>query len=105
MKIQGKEIIADDGMLIRRIGQGMGFKKCILLSGETEKDFEEAESFPEDETVPYKDQVVTLIRERYSTDDELAILRQRETKPEEFKAYDDYCEACKAQVKQELGMV
>lgn len=105
MKIQGKEIIADDGMLIRRIGQGMGFKKCILLSGETEKDFEEAESFPEDETVPYKDQVVALIRECYSFDDELAILRQQNRKPEEFAAYDDYCEACKAQVKQKLGMV
>lgn len=37
MKIQGKEIIADDGMLIRRIGQGTGFKKCILLADETEK--------------------------------------------------------------------
>lgn len=49
MKIQGKEIIADDGMLIRRIGQGTGFKKCILLADETEKDFEEAESFSEDE--------------------------------------------------------
>ena len=53
----------------------------------------------------YEEQVVTLIRERYSTDDELAILRQRETKPEEFKAYDDYCEACKANVKQKLGIV
>lgn len=49
MKIQGKEIVADEGMLIRRIGQGTGFKKCILLSDETEKDFEEAELFPEDE--------------------------------------------------------
>lgn len=53
----------------------------------------------------YEEQVVTLIRERYSTDDELAILRQRDTKPEEFKAYDDYCEACKANVKQKLGIV
>ena len=26
-------------------------------------------------------------------------------KPEEFKAYDDYCEACKANVKQKLGIV
>lgn len=105
MKIQGKEIVADEGMLIRRIGQGQGYTRCLLLPGETEKDFEEAESFPEDETVPYKDQVVALIRERYSFDDELAILRQQNRKPEEFAAYDDYCEACKAQVKQKLGMV
>ena len=105
MKIQGKEIVAEEGMLIRRIGQGQGYTRCLLLPGETEKDFEEAESFPEDETVPYEEQVVALIRERYSSDDELAILRQRDSKPEEFKAYDDYCEACKATVKQKLGMV
>ena len=53
----------------------------------------------------YEDQVVALIRECYSFDDELAILRQQNRKPEEFAAYDDYCEACKAQVKQKLGMV
>lgn len=49
MKIQGKEIVADEGMLIRRIGQGQGYARSLLLPGETEKDFEEAESFPEDE--------------------------------------------------------
>lgn len=60
---------------------------------------------PEPAPVPsYEEQVVALIRERYSSDDELAILRQRDSKPEEFKAYDDYCEECKATVKQKLGM-
>lgn len=105
MKIQGKEIVADEGMLIRRIGQGSGYTRCLLLSGETEKDFEEAESFPEDETVPYEEQVVALIRERYSADDELALLRQRDTKPEEFEQYFNYCEECKSTIKQKLGMV
>ena len=42
------------------------------------------------------------IRKRYSISAELAILRQRDTKPEEFKAYNDYVEACKAAVKAEL---
>ena len=53
----------------------------------------------------YEDQVVALIRERYSADDELAILRQRDTKPEEFEQYFHYCEECKAAVKQKLGML
>lgn len=53
----------------------------------------------------YEDQVVALIRERYSADDELAILRQRDTKPEEFEQYFNYCEECKAKVKQKLGML
>ena len=53
----------------------------------------------------YEEQVVALIRERYSSDDELAILRQRDSKPEEFKQYFNYCEECKTTVKQKLGMV
>ena len=105
MKIQGKELVADEGMLIRRIGQGAGFKKAILLFGETEKDFEEAESFPEDETVPYEEQVEALIAERYSLKNEIALLRQQSRKPEEFKAYDDYCESCKNTIKHKLGMI
>ena len=36
-----------------------------------------------------------LIREQYSLSNELAVLRQRDTKPEDFKAYNDIAEACK----------
>lgn len=50
MEIKGNQIYADEGMLIRRIGQGTGVTKCFLLPNETEKDFEEAESFPEEQT-------------------------------------------------------
>ena len=39
--------------------------------------------------------VEALIREQYSTSDELAIQRQRGTKPEVFIEYNDFCEACK----------
>ena len=50
----------------------------------------------------YEARVVELIRIRYSVDDELAILRQRNTKPDEFAEYNDYCEQCKAQAKEEM---
>lgn len=43
------------------------------------------------------------IKRRYSTSDELALLRQREEKREEFLAYHAYAEACKAEAKAELG--
>lgn len=49
----------------------------------------------------YEERVVQLIRERYDLDAELAILRQRDSKPEEFAQYNAYCEQCKAQAKQE----
>ncbi|MBQ8345349.1 MAG: hypothetical protein IJY42_03680 [Clostridia bacterium] len=38
------------------------------------------------------------IRRRYTVSAELALLRQREEKPEEFDAYHTYAEACKAEV-------
>lgn len=47
----------------------------------------------------YKAKVVELIRQRYSIDDEAAILRQRDTKPEEFAAYNTYAEECKAEAR------
>lgn len=53
-------------------------------------------------TPTYEERVVELIRIRYSVDDELAILRQRDTKPDEFAEYNAYCEQCKTQAKEEL---
>lgn len=53
----------------------------------------------------YEQQVVALIREKYTSDDETALLRQRDTKPEEFEEYFAYCEECKKTVKQKLGII
>lgn len=50
----------------------------------------------------YKSRVVALIRARYDQDDENAILRQRDTKPGEFAAYNAYVEDCKAKVRAEM---
>lgn len=51
-------------------------------------------------TIPYEQRVVARIRERYSVDDELAILRQRDTKPDEFAAYNEFVERIKVEEKQ-----
>lgn len=57
---------------------------------------EEEQPIPE---MTYEEQVVAKIRERYSIDDELAILRQRDTKPDEFEAYNAYAESCKEEAR------
>ena len=44
------------------------------------------------------------IRARYAVGDELAIVRQRDRKPQEFAEYDAYCEKCKREAKEELGL-
>ena len=51
------------------------------------------------EPIPYEQRVVSRIREVYSIDDELAILRQRDTKPEEFAAYNSFVEKIKSEEK------
>lgn len=50
----------------------------------------------------YEDEVVRLIRRKYSLSKELAIMRQRDKKPEEWEAYNAYCEECKAEAKKEV---
>ena len=49
--------------------------------------------------IPYKDRIIARIREVYSVDDEIAILRQRDTKPEEFEQYNAFVEQIKMEEK------
>lgn len=60
---------------------------------------------PDEEVIDnrsYEEKVITLIRQKYSLEQELAIQRQRDTKPEEFQEYFNYCEECKQKVKDNL---
>ena len=52
----------------------------------------------------YEELVVQKIRLRYDLNSELSILRQRDTKPQEFAEYNSYCEACKAEAREELNL-
>jgi hypothetical protein len=53
----------------------------------------------EDEVIvtPFKDRVISRIREFYSIDDEIAIIRQKDSKPEEFAEYNAFVERVKAE--------
>ena len=56
------------------------------------------------EAVPqpsFKERVIERVREVYSVDDELAILRQRDVKPEEFAEYNAFVEKVKAEERGE----
>ena len=49
------------------------------------------------------DQLVSdLIRAKYTIDQEIAINRQRDTKPEEFQEYFDFCEQCKIKAREQI---
>lgn len=68
-------------------------------------EYEEAPETTEDGTetphVPmdYGETVNELIRRKYTLSEELAILRQRGTKAEEFEAYNAYAESCKGEAR------
>lgn len=70
----------------------------IVYEYEAIPEMPEEEEMPVPE-IPYEERVVAKIRERYSVDDELAILRQRDTKPDEFEAYNAYAESCKEEAR------
>lgn len=53
----------------------------------------------------YEHLIIKAIRKRYTVNQELAILRQRDTKPNEFEQYNAYVEECKLAIKKELGMI
>ena len=48
----------------------------------------------------YETYVEKLIREKYTVSDELAILRQRDSKPEKFAEYNAFCEDCKVKSRE-----
>ena len=53
----------------------------------------------------YEELVITLIRQKYSINEELAILRQRDTKPQEFAEYNQFVENIKTQLKAKIEEV
>ena len=48
-----------------------------------------------------KNKIIFEIRKKYSIDDELAILRQKDTKPEEFQEYFEFVENIKNNLTEE----
>ena len=72
----------------------MKFLKLALKNKEVDaKSFEEL----------YEAMIIRKIRAKYTVNQELAVLRQRDSKPSEFAEYNAYVEQCKAEVKAELG--
>lgn len=53
--------------------------------------------------INYKTQIDELIREKYSINDEIAILRQRDTKTNEFNEYFEFVENIKQRVRMSLS--
>ena len=100
--IENRSARSDAGKFVRKKGTDICGTQ-IFVRSESVDDFEELDTLPAvvDES-GYGERVNALIRERYSLSEELALLRQRDTKADDFAAYDAYCEQCKSRAKAEL---
>ena len=81
-----------------------GIANYAIVNGVLVKRDKSAELAQIKTTIDYPQLVENKIRTKYSVSAELAILRQRDTKPEEFAEYNAYCEQCKVQARTELGI-
>lgn len=97
-KGQFREITATAGY-VHRLGTDVYVKACVMSETDTADDFEEVTERLGYAPSDYEDDVVRLVRQRYDVEAELAILRQRDEKPDEFGEYYDYVEECKVRAK------
>ena len=103
IQYNNRRITSDSGKYVRRRSDGLTAKAIAAMTYNAD-DYEEVDEMPVafDETA-YKERVERLIRERYTVADELGILRQRDTKPQEFAEYNAFAEQCKTQAKAQLA--
>ena len=98
---QNNEIFSTD-KYVHIIGTDSYFKRglAIGLSVEQCEEVDEIPNIRNEED--YGNHVNDLIRRRYSLSEELAILRQKDEKPDEYRTYFAFCEECKANAKLEM---
>lgn len=104
------EISCDKAHIIRRKGSDdTSVNRMTTVPSGTEDEWEEvvladvlAEKERQEQKEAYENDVEARIRARYSVSQELAILRQRDSKPEEFAGYNTFAEECKAEAKKAL---
>lgn len=101
--ITDKEVYSDSNKLIHRIGTESYFKRCIKLPNDNIENFEEVDAQPKYSRMDYENKVNELIRERYTESQEFSILRQKDTKLDEYNQYYSYCEECKIKAKEILN--
>lgn len=102
IKKENNEIFSTEGKYVHIKNTNTYFKRglAIGLSVEQCEEVDEVPNIRNEED--YGNQVNDLIRRRYSLREELAILRQKDEKPDEYRAYFAFCEECKSKAKVEL---
>ena len=106
LKLTSYDISTDDAdCVVRRRGTGIYGRAITVRPDDTVDDYEEVplELIEAEEADRMADEkraaaISSRIRTRYTVDDEIAILRQRDSKPEEFARYNAFVESIKADI-------
>lgn len=99
---QNNEIFSTEEKYVHIKNTDVYFKRAVAVSLSVEQ-CEEVDEIPNIRNEEdYGNQVNDLIRRRYSLSEELGILRQKDEKPDEYRAYFAFCEECKANAKLEM---
>lgn len=103
IEIRNGEVYSTDGKIVHKLGTDMYFDRAIVGKKATVEEYEEVDTIPKYTQGEYAKKVEELIREKYSLSDELAVLRQRDEKPNEYSDYYTYAEECKVKAKEILN--
>ena len=94
----------DKPPILQDLGDGSWYYNYDIkeVEGDEDRTYYEYETIHFMGNPSYELIVSTLIRCRYSIDEELSILRQRDSKIERFTEYNLFCEDVKKMVKQDV---
>ena len=79
------------------------YRRKMLVSAGEVADVLEVSEKPACTRSQYESLVESYIRERYTVSQEIAILRQRDSKPEEFAEYNAFAETAKQRARTALS--
>lgn len=103
IKKENNEIFSTEGKYVHIKNTDVYFKRAVAVSLSVEQ-CEEVDEVPNIiNDTEYGNQVNELIRAKYSLSEELSLLRQRDSKQEEYQKYNAYCEECKKTVKDKIS--
>lgn len=104
--IDNNQVYSTTGKFVHRIGTETYFKKGTILKSDSVDSFEEVDEIPNTDDSSYKEKVREAVHEKYSLDDENAIMRKEIARlsntSDEFNAYNAYVEGCKERIKSNM---
>lgn len=106
--ITNNQVYSTKGKYIHRINSDNYFKRGCILKTDTIEDYEEVDELPKYTEEEYKAKVRKLIKEKYTIEDEIALINNARTENtekdlSEYLEYQQFREECKIKAKELLS--